>query len=298
VKQALVTCVLVLLLAPLRSRAEETKKFELADGDRVVLVGNTFIEREQYSGYIETMLTTRYPNKNITFRNLGWSGDTVYGTSRAVFGTPADGFKALTQWVNDLKPTVILVGYGMNESFDGEAGLPNFLSGLNAMLDMLAATKARIVIISPIKHEQLPPPLPDAAEHNKNLALYVDAQKKVATERGYPFADLYANLGTGNELLTDNGIHLTPHGYSRAAVAVAKQLGLPAEPDIQGAKWEKLRQTIVAKNELFFRRFRPQNDTYIYLFRKKEQGKNAVEIPMFDPLIAEKEVEIAKLRVQ
>jgi hypothetical protein len=59
---------------------------------------------------------------------------------------------------------------------------------------------------------------------------------------------------------------------------------------------EQLRQTIIAKNELYFHRWRPQNETYLFLFRKHEQGNNAVEIPKFDPLIAEKEKEIAKLR--
>jgi hypothetical protein len=59
---------------------------------------------------------------------------------------------------------------------------------------------------------------------------------------------------------------------------------------------EKLRQTIIAKNELYFHRWRPANVTYLFGFRKYEQGQNAREIPQFDPLIAEKEKEIAELR--
>jgi hypothetical protein len=55
-----------------------------------------------------------------------------------------------------------------------------------------------------------------------------------------------------------------------------------------------LRSEIVAKNELFFHRWRPQNFTYIFGFRKYEQGNNAVEIPQFDPLIEKHEQEIAK----
>ncbi len=39
------------------------------------------------------------------------------------------------------------------------------------------------------------------------------------------------------------------------------------------------------KDQLFFHRYRPQNETYLFLFRKHEQGNNAVEIPQFDPLI-------------
>ena len=49
---------------------------------------------------------------------------------------------------------------------------------------------------------------------------------------------------------------------------------------------EPLRQAIRKKNELFFHRWRPQNETYLFGFRKHEQGKNAKEIAEFDPLVA------------
>ena len=63
-------------------------------------------------------------------------------------------------------------------------------------------------------------------------------------------------------------------------------------------EWEqikKLRKLIVAKNQLYFHRWRPQNVTYLTGFRKHEQGKNAREIPQFDPLVEAKEKEIAIL---
>src|SRR5262249_31726055 len=60
---------------------------------------------------------------------------------------------------------------------------------------------------------------------------------------------------------------------------------------------EQLRKAIRAKNRLYFHRWRPQNETYLFGFRKHEQGKNAKEIVEFDPLIARGEMEIAKLRV-
>src|SRR4030095_11854908 len=58
---------------------------------------------------------------------------------------------------------------------------------------------------------------------------------------------------------------------------------------------EELRKTIVKKNELFFHRWRPENQTYLFGFRQYEQGQNAKEIPMFDPLIAEQERKIFAL---
>jgi len=51
----------------------------------------------------------------------------------------------------------------------------------------------------------------------------------------------------------------------------------------------------VKKNEMFFHRWRPANWTYLFGFRKHEQGQNAGEIPQFDPLIKEWEERIRKL---
>ncbi len=76
---------LFLLSLVLPGSARAAEPFELKDGDRVVFVGSTLIEREQRYGYWEAALTRRWPDRNITFRNLGWSGDTVWGDARASF---------------------------------------------------------------------------------------------------------------------------------------------------------------------------------------------------------------------
>jgi hypothetical protein len=378
----------LLLLVP---AARPADAFPLRDGDRVVLLGNTLIEREQRSAYWELALTTAFPGRRVTFRNLGWSGDTVFGQARAGFGNTAAGFKHLKEHVLALKPTVLLVGYGSVEAFDGPDGLPAFTKGLHTLLDALAPAKARVVLLAPLRQEDLGRPLPDPAAHNKGLRLYADAIRDVAQKRGHRFVDLYDLLGDGAKAtprapLTDNGIHPTPWGYWRSAFALERGLGLPErrwrvevdgtkvkaagarvgkltagplrfevtdaalpppQPPAAGApksavrpaertlavkglapgnytltvdgkevavasaaEWaagvrlergpeleqvEKLRRLIVAKNELYFHRWRPQNETYLFGFRKHEQGKNAREVPQFDPLVAAKEAEIAKL---
>ena len=60
---------------------------------------------------------------------------------------------------------------------------------------------------------------------------------------------------------------------------------------------EMIRRLAIEKNFFYFHRYRPANWPYIYGFRRHEQGNNAVEIPLFDPLITEKEAAIARLRV-
>ena len=114
----------------------------LVDGDRVVFLGGTLIEREQSYGRFEEALRLVSRAKNVTFRNLGWSGDTVWGESRAAFDPPAKGYERLVAIVKESKPTVIVIGYGAAESFAGEAGLPAFRKQYAKLLDDLAPTKA------------------------------------------------------------------------------------------------------------------------------------------------------------
>lgn len=381
--------------------------FELKDGDRVVLIGSTFLEREQRYGYLETALTSHFPHRHVTFRNLAWSGDTVFGHARSYFDPPEQGFQRLAKILDTLQPTVALVGYGWAESWEGEAGLPEFLKGLNRLVDELEKRHARVVLITPPPHERGPEPLPDTRPHNEALARYSAALRELAAQRGCYLLDLFKALGEGHAKrdfpLTDNGVHPTAFGYWVIAPAAVHALGLrkffwlldidaqtgptaasdnpkisdvtiapgklaftvtevtlpepplpaqlpggaekiPAErsaaekiaaqhmmcvhnlepgrytlfidgkkmhtstdegwdrgynarlgPDV--AQSEKLRETIVKKNELFFHRWRPANETYIFGFRKHEQGQNAVEMPQFDPLIVEQEKRIDELRV-
>ena len=286
----------LIILALAASRAVAAPPaFELKDGDRVVFLGGTFIEREPSYGHIEAMLTSRFADRNVTFRNLGWSGDTVWGEARSRFGPAAEGFAHLKQHVEALKPTVIFVNYGLNESFAGKAGLPAFIKGLDTLLDVLDKTGARVVLITPRKLETLPPPLPDPAKANERLADYVTVLRQAAATRGYRVVDLFSDFAPDpKHPLTDNEVHLTDDGYRVAAKVIAHSLGLGDAGDLEGSA--KLRATIVAKNQLYFYRWRPQNETYLFGFRKHEQGNNAREIPLFDPLVAAKETEIAKLR--
>lgn len=383
---------LALTLAVPPPQSSPGSKLKLQSGDRVVFLGGTFVERGQEYGYLESMLTAANPTADVEFRNLGWSGDTVFGHARAGFGTVADGFERLKEHVAAIKPTVVLIAYGANESFEGEAGLSSFREGFNRLLDVVEAGKPRqIVLIAPTPMEDLGRPLPNPSAHNRDLSLYRDAIGEIAASRQHGFVDLFAvlqeRLGRKVPHLTDNGLHYTELGYRVVDGYLAELLGSPrpvwsvalqeGRPSAEGAAladvsvgqraasfratdlafplpplpdgwpaeeqrartlsvaglepgdytlsidgkpvttadasaWakgvplsrgpeldraESLRRAIIAKNRLYFYRWRPQNETYLFGFRKHEQGNNAREVPLFDPLVAEKEAEIARLRV-
>ena len=129
----------------------------LQDGDRVVLLGDTFVEREGDRGFIETALVATHPDAALTFRNLGWSGDTVWAESRGVFDPPAKGYARMLDLVKELSPTVIFIAYGRNESFRGPAGLQAFRDQLGTLCDNLRTAAAnaevsadvRLVLVTP-----------------------------------------------------------------------------------------------------------------------------------------------------
>jgi glycosyltransferase involved in cell wall biosynthesis len=295
--------------------AAAQEQFELKDGDRVVFLGNTLIEREQKYGYWELMLTMAWPERNVTFRNLGWSGDTVWGESRAGFGSQADGFKKLVEEVNAAKPTVIFVGYGNVEAFEGEKGLPKFVEGCNKLLDELEKTKARIVVLGPIYQIVSLSPNSAAKDYNRSVVNYSKEIKRICNTRNLSFVDLCGpnveflndssaqlglSQGTVNAMST-NGLDLTDGGYAIYGLTIVKKLQVP-EPEggasTPEASAKELRKAVLKKNELFFHRWRPQNETYLFGFRKHEQGKNAAEVFQFDPLVEAEEKKIAELRVK
>jgi len=95
------------------------------------------------------------------------------------------------------------------------------------------------------------------------------------------------DLPDGRYLIDVDGKHVPGHAHGGKAAVVAAV-------DVQ--QTEEVRSLINAKNRQYFYRWRPQNETYLFGFRKHEQGQNAREIPLFDPIVAELEAKIATLR--
>lgn len=288
-------------------QAPANKPFEFKDGDRIVWLGNTLVEREQRYGYWETALLAANADKRITVRNLGWSGDTVHGEARGRFdfANPDACFKQLVNLTLELKPTVIFISYGTNESFEGKEGLPKFEKGLNKLLDALKPANARIVLFTPLPFE-----FQNYADRNTMLKEYAAVIRKVAEKRDLPVADVGARIDARRRNtmavlppITENDMHLSESGYKATDEDFLAALGIrPWDADPTALeRWRrldtaKLRDAIITKNELFFHRWRPENETYLFGFRKHEQGKNAKEVAEFDPLVTKAEEEIEKIR--
>ena len=280
--------------------------FKLTSGDQVVFLGDALAEQEQYSGWVELMLTTAFPDQQVSFKNLGWSGDTPAGASR--FGLslmqagrePKDeGWKQLQQQLELTKPSVIFLFYGMASALEGGmAGLPAFVREYKDLLERAREISpgVRFVCVSPISAKLSPGQSDESyrASLTNVLEAYTNEIRTLANSQSIPFVDL-SNIASSNEARRD-AIHLNSKGYQEAALAIGRQLDLSAEAWKSNPNQVNLREVILRKNEWWFHRSRPANMAYVFGFRKREQGQNAGEIPQFDPLIAAEEARIARLR--
>ena len=277
--------------------------FQLKDGDRVAFLGDTLIERMQEFNHLELRLTTAWLKRNIIFRNIGWSGDTPRGVSRAGLSLlqagrepDGEGWKQLQKQIELVKPTVVFLGYGMACSFENQS--EQFIRDMRALkvaIRKSAGWPVRFVVLSSLRHEQLAGGLPSPAAHNRQLAAYTKALNAMAEVDGDYFVSLFKESDP-KPRLTQNGIHAHDAGYRHIAAEICRQLKIPTHPRLATPQANALREIIRRKNKLFFDRSRPQNMAYIFGFRKHEQGNNAVEIPKFDPLVAAKEKEISARR--
>ncbi len=273
---------------------------ELKDGDRVVFLGDTFLEREVDYGHLEAALTRTFSDRNVTFRNLAWAGDTPMGKARASF----DWNKADSEWLKRVKeqvaiakPTVAILSYGMTAALEGGSeGAIQHRAELGKLMDAVnevGGGQVRFVLLSPLQQQGERPD----SDRSRALESVATATKALAEERQATYGDvlgLSRNLSRLRMVLYDTPVLLNEQGYSMLAPRLVESL-TGTKPEEEGVS-APLLAAIRKKNELFFHRWRPANWTYLFGFRKHEQGQNAGEIPKFEPLIAEWETRIAKLR--
>src|SRR5690606_33602128 len=141
------------------------------------------------------------------------------------------GPRKITEHLALAKPTVVIIAYGLVDSFEGESGLPRFRDGLTRIARSAKELGARTIFLTPLRHEDRGRPLPDPAAHNRDLERYVDAIRDVARSVDAPVIDVFdlipATPRAGEIPFTTNGIPLSAFGYWRWAEAVASRLGAP-----------------------------------------------------------------------
>lgn len=234
-----------------QNQAGKTGEFELKDNDRVVFLGNSLFESDK-NGYLELALTTRWPDKKVTFRNLGWEGDNVFGQARSHFTNPPTAYETLIQQITTAKPTIIFIAYGGVEAQDGEAGLDKFKDGLNKLLDKTDELGARAILLSPIPVlSGIPTDILES--RNKDLQLYAKTIADVAKVRNKRFIDVYNPVTDFQKQtkISEDGIHLNEIGYYLLATTFEHGLDLVSQPQVVNVQVVKSGVEVTAPAKIF-----------------------------------------------
>ena len=259
----------------------------LRPGDTLALVGGTLIERMQAYPWLEAKLQTRRPDWKLRLRNLGWSGDDAHGFARKVFDpNPEKGYQRLLHDLDLAKPSVVLIAYGFAEASNGAEAVERFEPALTRLVEAMIERQRRVILLRPFAMPGVR--TPDYARHVQNAGEVVD---RVAAQFGIPALGVTCDQFQADGLLPDEA------GYRMVADGLAGLLlGDEDSPKIANAEaYSRLTESILRKDEWFFHRHRPQNETYLMLFRKHEQGNNMVDLPQFDALIDELEPQLWEL---
>jgi hypothetical protein len=235
--------------------------FQIHDGDRVVFLGDSITEQRLYTTYIEAYALTRYPKWKLTFRNVGWGGDTswlrqrAHPDEKALFAADetrqqemveASVGSGLKRDVLPLKPTFVTVKFGMNDhSYQAfrEDIFKAYVRSQAEIAKVLEANGARVAFLTPQPIEDKRPD-PDKDVRNESLRRFSDGLKEVAAKTGASFVDQFDPYMT--MLLRErpnkpegfvgggDAVHPGPIGQTVMAWAILKGLG--AQPVVSRAE--------------------------------------------------------------
>jgi hypothetical protein len=230
----------------------------LTAADVVAVVGGTQTAAAADGGYLETLLAFRSADGAPRFRDLSWEGDTVFMRPRQV------NFPGLTQQLKVAGATLVLLQFGQMESLAGLSGRSDFSMAYGTLVKEVRAVVPRVVLLTP------PPfavdgPLDPATvtARNRDLAAYVEVIRQWGQREQIPVVDVFAALlpQAGTPGLTVDGVQLSERGQKQMARSVAAGWGPVLDPD-----WtvlEPVRQAVVARNQLWFRYWRPTNWAFL-----------------------------------
>ena len=251
-------------------------QLELKPGEHIAIVGNELPDRFQHTGWLETLITAKFPDANLVFRNLAAPGDEITIRHRSEnFGTP-------DEWLRRVKADVVFAFFGFNESFKGHAGINQFKADLDKYVketqakDFSGHGKTRVVLFSPIANERVQDlNYDDATVNNPNLREYTAAMAEVAAADGVLFVNLFepslqlfAAAAAQHQSLTIDGLHLSEAGDRALADVMFKGLFAGQAPkasaELPAGGFEKLRSAINEKNAQWHARYRTVDGYNVY----------------------------------
>ncbi|MCH9022901.1 MAG: hypothetical protein IID32_09055, partial [Planctomycetes bacterium] len=256
--KCLIMTVSALVLLQLMCQACAIAQIEINKGDHICFIGNGLADRMQHDGWLEAKMQAAYPDYELVIRNLGFSGDQVARRPRS------KGFLDPHSYLTLCRADVVFAFFGYNESYGDDP--QKFKDELGKFIDETRSKQyngksaARIVLISPIAHENLHDSnMPDGSANNKRLSAYIKAMAQIAKEKEVGFINLFRPsstiYGKAKKPLTINGIHLTSSGNRQIGRVIVRALS-GKKLSVGSVKLERIRKAVLDKNLHWFNRYR------------------------------------------
>jgi len=270
---------LFLLLTLLAACSRAQAELPFTNGDTLLFYGNAMVERLLESGHMEAQVQLAQPDKNLHVRSLAWTGDEVGWRAR-----PEGYVEHLKTLLATWPAKVVVLGYGMNESFAGQAGLKEFRAQYELLLEEMKRLhpQARLVFLSPIAVE-------NNERRNADVAAYAAVIAELAKAHDALFMDLFAAsqaaYAKSAEPLTIQGIHLNEAGCREMGLVIARQLvGDAAMARVPTWRVDEVAKAAAEKSRRVADIVRPKNGVVYYGVRKRPE-ENAAELPRYHQLI-------------
>ncbi len=283
-----------LALAPLAS-AQAPDRLTVNKGDRIALIGGGMASRMNHFGHFETELFLRFPEAEVSVRNLADEGDTpgfrphpgrkqdgqyAFPGAKELLpkelqnGSGPEGhFETPDGWLTRLGADTVVAFFGFNSSFAGPSDLERFKKELDAFLKHTLAQKyngesaPQVALVSPTAVQDLSAKYgtPDGSVQNANLALYTEAMRAVAADNGVLFVDAFAPskswYADGEEYAVDGAL-LNDRGYRRLAPVLCDALFGTAGTD--ESKREAVHAAVTEKNWCWLNDYKIPNGVHVY----------------------------------
>ena len=273
----------------------------LRTNDVIAFIGGANMVALAQGGHLETLLTLQHPHHKLRVRSLAWEGDTVFAQPRDV------NYPDLVTQLKQVGATVVLLHFGQMEAFAGTAGLTNFVSAYERLLDEVGRVTKRQILLGPFPRDLFP----DCCDSAEVAFRYAESVRALAKRRSVPFADPFGDhvdFGKENNHWTTDRMALSEAGLALAAGLIYREVaGLSSPVNLEAPMPlpTELRSAIAEKNRLWFDYARPSNWAFLagdrtgQAFSRDYRDRNirafAQEMQQFVPLIAGAEKRIDEL---
>ncbi len=265
-------------------------------GDNIVLIGTGMASRMNHFGHFETELFLRFPDKELTIRNMGDEGNTpgfrphpgreqdgqyafpgakeLLPSELQAPSKPQGHFETPDQWLTRLGADTIVAFFGYNSSFGGSEDLNRYKKELEAFIQHTLSQKyngesiPQLAIVSPTAVQDLSDTysVPDGSQSNANLKLYSEATQEVAAANGALFVDAFSPsqgwYDSTDEALTVDGALLNEAGYQKLAPTLADALF--GEASVDEKMREPIHAAVMEKNFTWLNDFKIPNGVHVY----------------------------------